>query len=296
MDIKISSAKPFVKWVGGKTGLIPTIERMLPGNINSGEIDYVEPFVGGGAFLFHMLKYHSFHKVYINDINLPLADCYRMFQNDTLYNEFIQRLTTFEDMYNNAADKEKLYYQLRDQFNDRLPEMDKYLVPSPICCALFVFLNKTCFNGLYRTNKKGKYNVPWGKKTEIKLYDQNTFEADKILLHNVCVASRDFGAIENMFYGDRVLVYLDPPYVPEKKESFTSYSPLGFTMDDQIRLRDICNTLSAKGVRIMESNSCTPEIKELYKEYNIKEVSAPRSISANGNSRGQVTEVLITNF
>lgn len=294
MDIRVNNAKPFVKWVGGKAGLIPTIERMLPGNINSGEVNYVEPFVGGGAFLYHMLKYHSFKHVYINDINVPLCDCYRMFQNETLYNEFIQRLATFEDMYNNASDKEKVYYQLRDQFNDRLSDIS--LVPSPICCALFIFLNKSCFNGLYRTNKKGIYNVPWGKKSEIKLYDKEVFDADKILLHDVSVSSRDFSIIEKMFSGDKTFIYLDPPYIPEKKESFTSYSPLGFTMDDHIRLRDVCNTLTKKGVKIMQSNSCTPEIKELYKEYNIKEVLAPRSVGANGESRGQVTEVLITNY
>lgn len=287
------NAKPFVKWVGGKTGLIPTIERMLPGNVNAGQVTYVEPFVGGGAFLFHMLKFHSFKDVYINDINLPLTDCYRMFQNTALYNEFIQRLTTFEDMYNNASDKEKIYYQLRDQFNDRLGMNN--LVPSPLCSALFVFLNKTCFNGLYRTNKKGKYNVPWGKKNEITLYDKDLFDADMSVLHDVKVSTRDFGFIEK-FKGENVFVYLDPPYVPEKKESFTSYSPLGFTMEDQVRLRDVCDKLTANGVKVMQSNSLTPEIKELYKGYNIKEVSAPRSISANGDGRGQVIEALITNY
>ena len=300
IDAMINNAKPFVKWVGGKTALIPTIERILPGNVNSGMIDYVEPFVGGGGFLFHMLTYHSFHKVYINDINAPLIDCYRMFQSDTQYNEFIQYLLSFEDMYNNETldKKEMLYYHLRERYNELLKESNTTQLPnSPECCALFVFLNKTCFNGLYRTNKKEKYNVPWGKRTEIKLYNKNVFESDRFLLskNNIDITNGDFEFIKN-FRGENVLIYLDPPYAPEKKQSFTSYSPLGFNMDDQIRLRNVCNKLTSKGVKIIESNSCTTEIKKLYKNYNIKEITAPRYVSANGDSRGEVTELLITNY
>lgn len=287
------NAKPFVKWVGGKSSLTSTIERMLPGNINAGQITYIEPFVGGGGSLFHMLKYHSFKNIYINDINLPLTDCYRMFQNITLYTEFIQRLLTLEDMYNNATDKEKVYYQLREQFNERLKET--LLLPSPMYCALFIFLNKTCFNGLYRVNKKGIYNVPWGKKSNIKLYDKEIFEGDFAVLNNVKVFTEDFSFIKK-FKGEDVFIYLDPPYMQENKQSFTSYSINGFSYDEQVRLRDICNILTKNGVKIMESNSLTPEIKELYKEYNIKEISAPRAVSAKSDGRGEVTELLITNY
>ncbi len=296
MNINISNAKPFVKWVGGKTGITPIIERMLPGNINSGEIDYVEPFVGGGGFLYHMLTYHTFHKVYIKDINTALINSYQMFQNDILYNEFIEELLYLEKIYNNANDileKEKIYYDLRDKFR----EMSKNIQPpSPEFGALFVFLNKTCFNGVYRTNKKGIYNVPWGKKTQIKLYEKNIFESDKSLLYNVIATNDDFETIMSKFKGNKVLMYLDPPYASVKKDSFSSYSPLGFTFNDQKRLRDMCNNLTSKGVKIIESNSDTPEIRKLYKKYNIKEISAPRSVGANGESRGQVTELLITNF
>lgn len=287
------NAKPFVKWVGGKSSLTSTIERMLPGNINAGQITYIEPFVGGGGSLFHMLKYHSFKNVYINDINLPLTDCYRMFQNITLYTEFVQRLLTLEDMYNNATDKEKVYYQLREQFNERLRET--LLLPSPMYCALFIFLNKTCFNGLYRVNKKGIYNVPWGKKSNIKLYDKEIFEGDFAVLNNVKVFTEDFSFIKK-FKGEDVFIYLDPPYMQENKQSFTSYAINGFSYDEQVRLRDICNILTKNGVKIMESNSLTPEIKELYKEYNIKEISAPRTVSAKSDGRGEVTELLITNY
>lgn len=289
----ILNAKPFIKWVGGKAGLIPTIERMLPGDINSGKITYVEPFVGGGAFLFHMLKYHSFKEVFINDINLPLTDCYRMFQDTALYNEFVQQLQVWENLYNKTGAKEKVFYDLRDQFNERLNEHP--LMPSPMTCSLFVFLNKTCFNGLYRVNKKGQYNVPWGKKKEIKLFDREIFEADFMALNRINVSTGDFGYIENLA-GENLFVYLDPPYMPEKAESFTSYSQMGFGMQEQERLRNICDTLTKRGVKIMQSNSLTPEIKDLYREYNIKEVSAPRSISAKGDGRGSVTEVIITNY
>jgi DNA adenine methylase len=289
----IVSAKPFVKWVGGKTGLIPTIERLLPGNVNSGQLTYVEPFVGGGGFLFHMLQYHNFKEVIINDLNAPLMDCYACFQNPKLFIELVARVSTLEEQYNRSRDKEKSYYGVRDEYNNILKQNS--LMPMPLLAAYFIFLNKTCFNGLYRVNKKGEFNVPWGKKAEIKLYDELVYNATATVLSNVKISTGDYGFIQNL-KGNDTLIYLDPPYMPEKEQSFTSYTAGGFDLKEQERLHDICDKLNANEVKWIQSNSNSPIIKDLYKGYNIKEVSAPRSISAKGDGRGQVTELIITNY
>ena len=289
----IVNAKPFVKWVGGKTGLIPTIEKILPGNINSGQLTYVEPFVGGGGFLFHMLQYHNFKEVIINDLNAPLMDCYACFQNRSLFMELVARASTLEEQYNRTKCKEEFYYNVRNEYNDILKQ--RSLMPMPLLAAYFIFLNKTCFNGLYRVNKKGEFNVPWGKKTEIKLYDESNYNAIASALSNIKISIGDYGFIQNL-KGNDTLIYMDPPYMPEKEQSFTSYTSIGFDLKEQERLRDICDKLNANEVKWIQSNSNSPLIKELYKEYNIKEVSAPRSVSAKGDGRKPVTELIITNY
>lgn len=289
----IVNAKPFVKWVGGKTGLIPTIEKILPGNVNSGQLTYVEPFTGGGGFLFHMLQYHNFKEVIINDLNAPLMDCYACFQNRNLFIELAARVSTLEEQYNRTKNKETFYYNVRNEYNDILKR--RSLMPMPLLAAYFIFLNKTCFNGLYRVNKKGEFNVPWGKKTEIKLYDESNYNAISSVLSNVKISIGDYGFIQNL-KGNDTLIYMDPPYMPEKEQSFTSYTAMGFDLKEQERLRDICDKLNANEVKWIQSNSNSPLIKELYKEYNIREISAPRSVSAKGDGRKPVTELIITNY
>lgn len=289
----IVNAKPFVKWVGGKTGLIPTIEKILPGNVNSRQLTYVEPFVGGGGFLFHMLQYHNFKEVIINDLNAPLIDCYSCFQNPKLFSELVANVSTLEEQYNRTKYKEETYYNTRNEYNDLIKQ--RGIMPMPLLAAYFIFLNKTCFNGLYRVNKKGEFNVPWGKKLEIKLYDESGYNAIASALSNVKMNTGDYGFIRNL-KGNDILVYLDPPYMPEKEQSFTSYTAAGFGPSEQERLRDICDKLTANEVKWIQSNSNSPVIKDLYKEYNIKEVTAPRSVSAKGDSRKPVTELIITNY
>lgn len=289
----IVNAKPFVKWVGGKTGLIPTIEKILPGNVNSGQLTYVEPFTGGGGFLFHMLQYHNFKEVIINDLNAPLMDCYACFQTRNLFIELVARVSTLEEQYNRTKSKETFYYNVRNEYNDILKR--RSLMPMPLLAAYFIFLNKTCFNGLYRVNKKGAFNVPWGKKTEIKLYDESNYNAISSVLSNVKISIGDYGFIQNL-KGNDTLIYMDPPYMPEKEQSFTSYTAMGFDLKEQERLRDICDKLNANEVKWIQSNSNSPLIKELYKEYNIREISAPRSVSAKGDGRKPVTELIITNY
>ena len=234
----MNNAKPFVKWVGGKTALLPEIERILPGNINTGDITYVEPFVGGGAFLFHMLQYHSFKEVIINDLNAPLMDCYACFQNPKLYIELVARVTTLEEQYNRSRDKEKSYYGVRDEYNNILKQNS--LMPMPLLAAYFIFLNKTCFNGLYRVNKKGEFNVPWGKKNEIKLYDESIYKDTAAALSKVKICTGDYGFIQNL-KGNDTLIYMDPPYMPEKEQSFTSYTAGG---------QRICLKLNSTGLSL----------------------------------------------
>lgn len=289
----MNNAKPFVKWVGGKTALLLEIERILPGNINTGDITYVEPFVGGGTFLFHMLQYHSFKEVIINDLNAPLMDCYACFQNPKLYIELVARVTTLEEQYNRSRDKEKSYYGVRDEYNNILKQNS--LMPMPLLAAYFIFLNKTCFNGLYRVNKKGEFNVPWGKKNEIKLYDESIYKDTATALSKVKICTGDYGFIQNL-KGNDTLIYMDPPYMPEKEQSFTSYTAGGFNLEEQERLHNVCDTLNKNEVKWIQSNSNSPVIKELYKEYNIKEVTAPRYVSAKANGRGKVQELIITNY
>lgn len=289
----MNNAKPFIKWVGGKTALLPEIERRLPGNINSGTVTYVEPFVGGGAFLFHMLKYHNFKEVIINDLNKPLIDCYSCFQNPRLFTELASRISALEDQYNRSKDKEKFYYDIRIGFNDLLKENS--LIPIPLCAAYFIFLNKTCFNGLYRVNKKGEFNVPWGKKSEIKIYDEQQYKDISMALSKVKTSAGDYGFVQNI-KGDNIFVYMDPPYMPEKEESFTSYTPMGFDIKEQERLLSVCDKLTKNGIKWMQSNSNSQIIKDLYKEYNIKEVTAPRFVGAKSDSRGKVQELIITNY
>ncbi len=261
--------------------------------MNSGRLTYVEPFVGGGGFLFHMLQYHNFKEVIINDLNGPLMDCYACFQNRNLFIELVARVSTLEEQYNRTRYKEESYYNVRNEYNDILKQ--RSLMPMPLLAAYFIFLNKTCFNGLYRVNKKGEFNVPWGKKTEIKLYDESVYNAIAAALAKVKISTGDYGFIQNL-KGDDILVYLDPPYMPEKEQSFTSYTAGGFDLKEQERLRAICDKLNENGVKWIQSNSNSPIIKDLYEGYNIKEVLAPRSVSAKGDGRGQVTEVIITNY
>ena len=290
----MNNAKPFVKWVGGKTAILPEIERVLPGNINNGDITYVEPFVGGGACLFHMLQYHNFKEVIINDLNAPLMDCYSCFQNPKLYIELVARVSTLEEQYNRSKDKEKSYYGIRDEYNNILKNQNS-LIPMPLLAAYFIFLNKTCFNGLYRVNKKGEFNVPWGKKNEIKLYDESTYNATAAALSKVKMCTGDYGFIQNL-KGKDTLIYMDPPYMPEREQSFTSYTAGGFDLEEQERLRNICDILNANEVKWIQSNSNSQIIKDLYKEYNIKEVTAPRYVSAKADGRGKVQELIITNY
>ena len=228
-------AKPFVKWVGGKTQLLDDIKKSLPYDLSlMNDVTYVEPFVGGGAVMFWILQeYPNIKKAIINDINTELICTYNVIKSDV--ENLIAELTQIQYEYLSLDDAHRKNYFLskRELFNERKCSNVK-------TAALFIFLNRTCFNGLYRVNSKGAFNVPHGKYTNPKICDEETLKADSAILQRVEILCGDF-AQTGKYAGGNVLYYLDPPYRPLTETSaFTSYSKDGFNDNEQMRLRDFC--------------------------------------------------------
>ncbi|UUD35308.1 Dam family site-specific DNA-(adenine-N6)-methyltransferase [Mycoplasmopsis caviae] len=272
---------PFVKWAGGKTQLIDKLKTFLPKSYNN----YFEPFVGGGALLLN-LKPKSF---LINDSNRELINVYRCLKND---DEFIKLKTELVKHENNH--NEEYYYKIRD-----LDKNNNYNnLPNYIKAARTIYLNKTCFNGLYRVNSKGFFNVPSGKRTSVNCFDRNNFDRLKNFFNNTQnqISCEDFETFcEKANKND--FIYFDPPYdVIENKNTFISYNAEIFGKDEQIRLANVFKKLDKKGIKLMLSNHNTKLVNELYKEFNINVVKAKRMINSNGDGRGDVEEVIITNY
>jgi DNA adenine methylase len=270
---------PFLKWVGGKRQLMPSIVELMPKNIK--ELNYVEPFIGGGAVLFHLQP----RTAIINDFNNELINVYNVIKNNL--NELIVDLKTHE----NNAD---YFYQIRslDRTNDF-----KSLTPVQRASRV-IYLNKTCFNGLYRVNNAGEFNAPFGRYKNPNIVNEPTLKAVNKYLNsnNVILRNGDYADIfpeinENSF------VYLDPPYHPISESSnFTGYVQGGWDVFDQIRLREFCDRLNERGIKFLLSNSSAPLIKDQYENYRITTVKANRSINSNGADRGEVDEFLIRNY
>lgn len=290
-------AKPFVKWVGGKTQLLEDIKKALPMDLSQREdVTYVEPFVGGGAVLFWILQeYPNITRAVINDINAELICTYRVVQKDV--ESLIAELGRLQGQYlplNEGARKDYFMTQ-RERFN----EAKKTEVET---AALFIFLNRTCFNGLYRVNSKGKFNVPHGRYSNPKICDTETLRADSALLQRVEILCGDF-AQTGRYAGDNVLYYFDPPYRPLTDTSaFTSYSKDGFDDAEQMRLRDFCEQIAAHKSLFIASNSDPQNVDNkddffdrLYRMFNIRRVSAARMINSKGDGRGAISEIMISN-
>jgi len=292
-------AKPFLKWAGGKTQLINDIQKALPTEIANKPFTYIEPFVGSGAVLFWMLsKYPNLKKAVINDINNDLINTYKTIANKP--NELISLLTDLQAQYhsiNSNEEEEKLYYyNKRELYNTRATDTTTQ-------AALFIFLNRTCFNGLYRVNAKNGFNVPKGKYNNPTICDAENIMAVSNALQKVEILSGDYQqtldfATKNSFF------YFDPPYKPlSNTSSFNAYAKDVFDDAEQIRLRDFCTTIAALGHKWMLSNS---DVKgkdsndtffdEIYNDYFITRVRARRSINANADKRGELNELLITNY
>mgnify|MGYP004484155649 FL=1 len=289
--------KPFVKWAGGKSQLISEIRKKYPKNIKC----YCEPFVGGGAVLFDILANYKPEKVLINDINKELIITYYQLQNNVdnlikklfaLQNEFISAdLEQRKIIYNNNR---KLYNSLKNKSCEN-NELE--------IASLFIFLNKTCFNGLYRVNKNGDFNVPMGSYKNPSICDEFNLKKSSSLLKNVKIICGDYSRCID-YINDETFVYIDPPYRPlTQTSSFTSYSAKVFDDKEQIRLADFINIISRKGAIVVASNSDPQNADEndmffdnLYRNYSIKRIQAKRAINSKSEGRGNVSELLISNF
>ena len=292
------NAKPFLKWAGGKTQLINDIAKAIPNNFKNEEFTYVEPFVGSGAVLFWMLNnFPNLEKAIINDINEDLINTYKTIASKP--NELISILNIlqneFHSLENNEEEKKRYYYQKRELYNLRKEEQSGQ-------SALFIFLNRTCFNGLYRVNRKNEFNVPMGSYRNPTICDKENIIAVNNALQKVEILSGDFEQTFD-FAKENSLFYFDPPYKPlSETSSFNSYAKDDFNDSEQIRLRDFCEKLDKENYSWVLSNS---DVKgkdhtdnffdDLYADFKIERVDAKRSINANPEKRGMLKELLITN-
>lgn len=290
-------ARPFIKWVGGKTQLLDDIKKSLPCDLSQRKgMTYVEPFVGGGAVLFWILQeYPNITRAIINDINAELICTYRVIKYDV--ESLIVKLAQLQAEYLPLDEtyRKEYYLAQRERFNGR----DNSELET---AALFIFLNRTCFNGLYRVNSKGRFNVPHGRYSNPKICDEETLRADSSVLQRVEILCGDF-AQTGIYAGDNVLYYFDPPYRPLTETSaFTSYAKDGFDDAEQMRLCDFCEQITKHKSLFVASNSDPQNVDDgdeffdhLYKSFSIKRVSAARMINSKGNGRGAISEIMISN-
>lgn len=296
-------AKPFIKWAGGKTQLLPQIRNKYPQELGTTVNKYCEPFVGGGAVLFDILSNYTLEEVLINDINAELTNTYKQIKNylDILVDELFEMQEHFWKL--NTEERKEYYYEKREKFNDLKVNGDVDEKLNIEKAALFIFLNKTCFNGLFRVNKKGLFNVPMGAyKNPIICNTENLQNISK-LLQNVIITWGDYKDCEK-FIDNKTFVYIDPPYRPlTETASFTSYAEINFNDNEQIALGRFIDKISSKGAKVVVSNSDPKNADEndhffdkLYSKYQINRVNAKRMINCNANSRGDIKELLISNF
>lgn len=294
----IKNAKPFLKWAGGKTQLITEIERNLPESIISKKFTYIEPFVGSGAVLFWILNnFPQIEKAIINDINEDLINTYETIKSNP--KELISILEILQEEFHSLENweekKKEYYYQKRELFNKRQQEQSSH-------SALFIFLNRTCFNGLYRVNRKNEYNVPMGSYRKPTICDETNLLAVSEILQKVELLCGDFEQTVT-HTNPNTLFYFDPPYKPlSETSSFNSYAKDEFNDSEQVRLKNFCDKLDSLGHNWILSNS---DVKgknpndnffdDLFSNFTIKRVDAKRSINANPEKRGTLKELLITN-
>lgn len=292
-------AKPFIKWVGGKGQLIEQLEALLPADFSEREnVTYIEPFVGGGAMLFYMLqRYPNIKSAVINDINPDLTLCYQVVRDNPT--ELVKSLDAIQTEYHalRTEEERKIFFLgKRDRFNTKsLDSIEN--------CTLFFFLNRTCFNGLYRVNKAGKFNVPFGKYSTPTICDADTIYADSRLLQKVEIMTGDFEQTYTKIE-DNTFFYFDPPYRPlSNTSSFNDYSKEDFNDNAQIRLKHFCDKLNEIGVDFMLSNSdCLGKdgidrfFDDLFIDYRIERVWASRNVNAIASKRGKLTEIVVNNY
>lgn len=295
---RIVELKPFVKWAGGKGQLVDRLEKFLPQAGGKTLRKYAEPFVGGGALLFRVLSKYNFEQVYIGDTNAELINAYTVIKTDVenLIVKLMEMQTVFLSM--NDDEQKNYYYSVRDRFNNASLNFKTSLEKA----AFFIFLNKTCFNGLYRVNRKGQFNVPMGAYKNPKICDENNLRNISKVLKNVTIVCGDY-TLSKDFIDRDTFVYLDPPYRPISETSaFTSYNADVFDDAEQIRLAHFIDEINQTGSKIVLSNSDPQNVnpddrffENLYRAYNIDKVEAARMINSKANGRGKIHELIIYN-
>ena len=297
----METIKPFVKWAGGKGSLIPQLKNFYPFELNNTSIDkYVEPFVGGGAVLINILQKYDIKEAYAFDINIDLINCYNVIKKDveSLIQELDKKEKEFLKLENKK--KEELFYSIRNEYNSYKINENEVNVKR---AAEFIFLNRTCFNGLYRVNKSGQFNVPCGKYKNPTICDASNLRNLSYLIRNVNFEYGDYKKSEK-YVDSNTFVYFDPPYRPLSNTSgFTSYTKEDFNDDNQRELASYFRLLDDKNAKLMLSNSNPKNTNkndtffdEIYKGFNINEIYAKRMINANAKGRGEISELLITNY
>lgn len=294
------NAKPFVKWAGGKGQLLDTIRTYYPKGLGTTVKKYCEPMVGAGAVMFDILNNYELDEILINDSNVELMNVYLQIRDNA--SELIQLLQQFEKEHLSCPEenRKEYYYSQRELYNSLISNKKSN---ATLKAALFIYLNKTCFNGLYRVNKKGQYNVPMGSYKNPTICDIENLILVSDKLQKVQIISGDYKQTRD-FIDENTFVYFDPPYRPlSKTAEFTSYTEAEFNDENQIELAEFIKELSGKGAKVLASNSdpknTNPDddfFDDLYKPFNINRVTAKRSINSKGNNRGNINELLICNY
>ena len=294
-----ATVKPFLKWAGGKAQVLNNIKMKYPAELGKSISKYAEPFVGGGAVLFDVLSNYQMSSIYISDINRELIHTYKSIRSHI--DELIFRLKQLERDYLSANEvaRKKVYSQNRTRFNLLKADNDE----SPELAALFITLNRTCFNGLYRVNSKGEFNVPQGSYKNPRICDEENLLAISERLQNVQIVCGDYKESIN-FIDDKTFAYFDPPYRPlTDSSSFTAYTQGGFGDKEQVELAQYIDSLSDCGAHIVASNSDPTNVNDqdaffdnLYSRHKIFRISASRAINSVGSGRGKINELLISSF
>lgn len=277
----------FLKWAGGKSQLIPELCELFP-NINNIK-GYVEPFLGGGSVFFYLIE--NFRdvlgkkKIYLSDINPELINCYKVVRDNL--DKLLPLLQIHQEKH-----CEEYYYKIRDSYNSRLDSIER--------AAAFIYLNKTCFNGLWRVNKNGRPNVPIGHKEKVEIYNNGIIESNTLLqgVHLNVISFEKILHIKEIKDGDSgYFIYIDPPYYEvDEKGNFTGYTSDDFHLSKRLLLPKVFKELDRLGCKVMLSNSHSPIIEKEFKDYNIKILKAKRMINRDATGRGYVNEVVVTNY
>lgn len=291
--------KPFVKWAGGKTQLLPTIRDAYPEELGESITKYAEPFIGGGAVLFDILSRYHLEKIYISDVNAELINTYCVIRDEC--EALISSLSVLKENYipKSNEDRKELFYECRTRFNI-LKKTEENKVE---LAALFIFLNRTCFNGLYRVNRKGEFNVPIGSYKNPAILDEDNLRNLSQALKRVEIVCADYRQSLD-FIDEQTFVYIDPPYRPlSETSSFTEYAEGDFNDEAQRGLAEFVKQIDKKGAKVLLSNSdpknADPKdefFDELYADFLIQRISASRMINSKGTARGKISEILVSNY